>query len=117
MKSEGGIITEWYNIGLELLDSDSGTLNVIRKNYPSDNETCCTEMFNKWLQVNSDASWHQLTEALANVGLNTAAKNIIEGQCDRTLCIFLNQVLMQLAHAWFLRIASVRECLYTCLFA
>ena len=43
-------------------------------------------MFNRWLQGNPDASWRQLTEALANVGLNTAAKKIIEGQCDRTLC-------------------------------
>ena len=86
IKSERGIIIEWYNIGLELLDSDSGTLDVIKKNYPSDNESCCTETFNRWLQGNPDASWHQMTEALANVGLNTAAKKIIEGQCDRTLC-------------------------------
>ena len=91
MKSEG-IITEWYNIGLELLDSDCGTLNVIKEDNPSKIESCCREMFNKWLQRNSDASWRHLTEALANVGLITAEKNISEGKCDRTSCMFLSRV-------------------------
>ena len=41
MKSEADIINKWYDIGLELLDSDNGALDVIKANYPNDNEKCC----------------------------------------------------------------------------
>ena len=80
MKYEG-VTTEWYDIGLELLCSDDVVvLNEIKKNYPTDVNKCCTEMFNKWLQRVPDASWNQLAEALKKVGLNTAAKNVVRGQ-------------------------------------
>ena len=83
MSSEGNIITKWYDIGLELLDSDNGALDVIKKDYPNDNENCCTEMFKKWLQCRPAASWHQLVEALISVNLNTAAHRITEsGEYD-----------------------------------
>ena len=83
MNSEGDVITKWYEIGLELLDSDNGALDVINKNYQNDNEKCCTEMFKKWLQYRPDASWHQLAEALTSVNLNTAAHRITtSGECD-----------------------------------
>ena len=79
MNYEGDITTSWYDIGLELLDS-SGTVDVIKKNNPNDNNECCTEMFKKWLQQRPDANWSQLAEALTNIGLNTAAEFITEGQ-------------------------------------
>ena len=83
MNSEGDVITKWYDIGLELLDSDNGVLDVIKINYPNDNEKCCIEMFKKWQQCRPDASWHQLAEALTNVNLNTAAHRITEsGEYD-----------------------------------
>ena len=86
MKSEADIINKWYDIGLELLDSDNGALDVIKGNYPNDNEKCCTEMFKKWLQRRPDDSWYQLTEALTNVDLITVTKNI-EGKCQKILLI------------------------------
>ena len=83
MNSEGDVITKWYDVGLQLLDSDSGVLDVIKINYPNDNEKCCTEMFKKWLQCRPDARWRQLAEALTSVNLNTAAQCITEsGECD-----------------------------------
>ena len=83
MKYEG-VTTKWYDIGLELFDSNGGIVNVIKENHPNDNDKCCTEMFNKWLQQRSDASWFQLGEALTNTGLNTAAKYVTEGQYERS---------------------------------
>ena len=81
MKSKAGVTIKWYDIGLELLDSDGAVvLNEIGTNYPTDVSKCCTEMFNEWLQRVPDASWNQLAEALKKVGLNTAAKDIIRGQ-------------------------------------
>ena len=89
MKSEADIINNWYDIGLELLDSDNGALDVIKANYPNDNEKCCTEIFKKWLQCRPDASWRQLAEALTSVNLNTAAHHITEsGECDTRFCIW-----------------------------
>ena len=88
MNSEGDVITKWYDIGLVLLDSDSGALDVIKANYPNDNENCCTEMFKKWLQCRPAASWCQLAEALTSVNLNAAAQRITEsGECDTRFCI------------------------------
>ena len=82
MNSED-VITKWYDIGLELLDSDNRALDVIKKDYPNDNENCCTEMFKKWLQCRPDASWRQLAEALTSVNLNTAAHHITKSdECD-----------------------------------
>ena len=80
MNSEGDIITNWYDIGLELLDSRNRALDVIKKDHPNDNESCCTEMFKKWLRCRPNASWRQLIEALTSVNLNTAAQHINEGQ-------------------------------------
>ena len=80
MRSENGLTTKWYDIGLELLDSDTATLDVIRENYPMDNDKCCTEMFKKWLESKPDASWDQLINVLSAIGLGTAVNNIIEGK-------------------------------------
>ena len=86
MNSEGDVITKWYDVGLQLLDSDNGALDVIKANYPNDNEKCCIEMFKKWLQCRPDASWHQLAEALTSVNLNTAAHHITKsGERDTRL--------------------------------
>ena len=87
MISEADIITNWYDIGLELLDSDYGTLDVIKGNYPNDNKRCCREMFKQWLQRRPNGSWYQLTEALTNVNLNAVAENIIKGECQNILLI------------------------------
>ena len=84
MNYEAGVTTKWYDIGLELLCRDDVVvLNNIRANHPTDNNRCCTEMFSEWLQRAPDASWNQLAEALKKVGLNTAAKNVIQGQYHR----------------------------------
>ena len=80
MRRETGLTTEWYDIGLELLDSDTATLDLIKKNNPMDANECCTQMFKEWLKRNPDASWDQLINALSVIGLDTAVKNIIKGK-------------------------------------
>ena len=80
MRRETGLTTEWYDIGLELLDSDTATLDLIKKNNPMDADECCTEMFKKWLDSKPDASWDKLISALSEIGLGTAVKNIMEGK-------------------------------------
>ena len=64
--------TKWYGLGLQLLD-DSGILDTIRSNNPTDVECCCTEIFKKWLEIKPDANWGQLITALNEIGLKAAA--------------------------------------------
>ena len=66
------IITQWRDLGLELVDSNK-ILKVIEADHPSDVNTCCRVMFEKWLDMKPDASWSQLVTALNNIKMNTAA--------------------------------------------
>ena len=70
-----GVATQWYSLGLQLLD-DYNILDRIRSNYQGDTEVCCNEMFKKWLEVKSDASWDQLIAVLKEVKLITAATHV-----------------------------------------
>ena len=76
MRNEPNIIIHWYDIGLELLDNDSGTLNLIKQESPGNLKECCTKMFDIWLARTPDASWNQLIGTLEKIQLNTAAKKI-----------------------------------------
>ena len=77
MRHETGVTAEWYDIGLELLDGNIVALDEIMAKYSSDVNKCCTEMFKKWLQYSPEANWDQLALVLSEIGLNTAAENII----------------------------------------
>ena len=77
MRHERGVTIKWYDIGLELLDSNAAVaLEKIKANHPNDVDKCCTEMFQKWLECKPDANWDQLVSVLTKVGLMTAANNI-----------------------------------------
>ena len=69
------IATKWYDLGLELVDSNN-VLKEIKANHPNDVNTCCTVMFEKWLERDPDASWSKLVTALNNIEMNTAAASI-----------------------------------------
>ena len=66
------IATKWYELGLELLDSSSH-LQVIKANNQNDVQSCCQEMFQRWLDVKPDASWSKLVTALRSIKMITAA--------------------------------------------
>ena len=71
--------TKWYDLGVELLaEEDVKALDEIRSNYPRDASTCCTKMFQLWLDRQPEASWRQLIEALRepNIELKELANTI-----------------------------------------
>ena len=71
------IATDWYNIGIELLDDgDEVVLNIIEKNFPGDAVKCASEMLKSWLSRKPEASWNDLIKVLKNVKLKTLAKKI-----------------------------------------
>jgi len=71
-----GIAIRWYDIGIQLLDSDSGVLDIIKGNYPQDISTCCREMFKEWLDRQPGASWNQLIQVLVDIDMKTMADKI-----------------------------------------
>ena len=66
------IATKWYELGLELVDSNKA-LKVIEANHRNDVNTCCRVMFEKWLEKTPNASWSQLVTALDNIEMKAAA--------------------------------------------
>ena len=66
------IATKWYELGLELVDSNK-VLKVIEADNPHNTNTCCRVMFEKWLEKTPNASWSQLVTALDNIEMKTAA--------------------------------------------
>ena len=71
------IATKWYELGAELLENDNH-LEVIKANYRNDVQSCCHEMFKRWLDVKPNASWSQLVTALSNIQMTTAGDAISE---------------------------------------
>ena len=66
-------------MGVELLaEEDVQALDEIQSNYPRDASTCCTKMFQLWLDRQPAASWRQLIEALRepNIELKELANTI-----------------------------------------
>ena len=69
----------WYDLGTELLTNNTvGTLNAIKADHPNDVNACCKKMLVKWLELQPNATWSQLIIALGNIGMNAAAKSVIE---------------------------------------
>ena len=80
------IATKWYDLGLELVDSNK-VLKVIEANHRNDVNTCCRVMFEKWLEKTPNASWSQLVTALDNIKMNTAADAVrILFKSGMTIC-------------------------------
>ena len=75
IRNEGGVATRWYDLGVELLDSNTAVLDVIKTSHQRDDHRC-SDMFKTWLEMKPEANWSQLVTALHNIGLNTAARNL-----------------------------------------
>ena len=89
------ITTRWRDLGLELVDSNK-ILKVIETNHPSDVDTCCRLMFEKWLDKTPDASWSQLVTALNNIEMNTAADAISKLFKSGTYIIMISKQLAKI---------------------
>ena len=60
----------WYDLGIQLLDSDVPTLNTIKVNNRNNASGACTEMFSLWLQKNPSASWSSLISTIRGPGVD-----------------------------------------------
>ena len=72
--------TQWYKLGIALLDEDQiSQLEIIRRNH-DDVTGRCTNLFIYWLQAYPKATWHDLVKNLKSKGvdLNSVAANVEE---------------------------------------
>ena len=94
IRHEVGVATRWYELGLELLDSNTAVLDVIKSDHHSSHDRC-RQIFKKWLELKPNASWSQLVTALNNIGLETAADNVHHNQ-KGLCCYFINPISMKI---------------------
>ena len=90
LKSINTVVGEWFLLGLEL-ELPESTLKTIECNHPRDVETCKRKMVQEWLEQPCP-SWYSLVEALNEVGLKRAAKNISEASSN-SKCTLYSMVL------------------------
>jgi len=69
------VASDWYQLGLELLDEDKvAELDNIETN-DSDCKRCCFKMLKYWVRTHPYATWNHLVVALesSGVGLSSVA--------------------------------------------
>ena len=54
---------DWFEIGI-LLGLSRGGLRTIEAGHPKNIKWCCNQMWNRWLQVNPNASWGELLSVI-----------------------------------------------------
>ena len=64
--------TEWKQLG-ENLNIDEDLLNIIDKDNPNNCENCCSKMLSSWLDLDPNASWSILLDAV-DKAINTINK-------------------------------------------
>ena len=75
MKYRDKIAPYWRDLGIELLQENTDKLNVIQADHHNEVEACCNKMFQYWLQVDTEANWNKLIDALERIDqIATAAK-------------------------------------------
>ena len=79
MKYWDKIAPYWRKLGIELLQEKyTHKLDVIKSDHPIKVEDCCDEMFQYWLEVDTDANWNKLIDALEHIHQNATAAKIRE---------------------------------------
>ena len=69
------VAVDWYDLGVQL-QLDTCKLDIISVNHSGNTEICCNKIFNKWLEVDTTASWNKLMEALRCINKNKLAESI-----------------------------------------
>ena len=76
MKYIDDVAPYWYNLGTQLLQKHAHMLNVIEANNLNDVQKSCVKMFQHWLDVDVQANWKKLIDALECIQMNVLAEKI-----------------------------------------
>ena len=69
---------DWKVIGT-LLGLPSGELKAIEAGYPTDVKWCCNQMLEKWLEVDTAASWRKLFTVIESPAVSYSASDKDKG--------------------------------------
>ena len=73
------VADKWRDLGVKLLHPtliEQRILEVIAADHPHSIESCCKNMFEKWLNTQEDASWQQVLAGLKSMELNYLVEQI-----------------------------------------
>ena len=69
----------WHILGTQLLQEEyTDKLDVIQANHRNEVDVCFDRMIQYWLEVDVEANWDKLIDALEHINQNTAVANIRE---------------------------------------
>ena len=68
--------SDWLDIGIEL-ELDLDVLNIIKSDNPQDCVACLRNTLDKWLKLNTDATWKTLEIAITNVNRSKLGMNAV----------------------------------------
>ena len=74
--------TMWKQLGKNL-DIDDDLLNIIEKDNPDSCENCCSKMLSEWLDLNPNASWRILLDAVNKAQSTTRIPKKLETAADK----------------------------------
>ena len=77
-----------------LKDKHVFRLEIIETSSHHDVMVCCREMFNYWLEIDSEANWNHLIHALEKINLNTLAQKIREDVLEGIVNSWLRSLLI-----------------------
>ena len=64
------VADKWHELGIQLLDQPYiARLDQINKDYPKNVQKCCYEMLRCWLEVDTEATWCKIIQALKSPGV------------------------------------------------
>ena len=73
------VAIKWYELGLELLEQKhEHELEIIGKDARDDAKISCRKMFKRWLEIDEEASWEKVIQALRIIELDNVASGIEE---------------------------------------
>ena len=79
VKNLPGVVTNWRDLGGQLLhEDDVHLLEEIHADHKDNVRDCCTNMFDKWKKTRPDACWDHLCNALNKIKLKKAEHDIKE---------------------------------------
>ena len=75
----------WKEIGI-FLDFKPGQLEIIKMDNPADTKRSCNDMFIKWLQTDSSASWEKFFNAL-DLAVGAVTTSSVSALVSKSKCV------------------------------
>ena len=83
---------QWEGLGLEL-GLERYHIDNITKDHPNESVICCRKMLQKWLDIDSSASWRKLHDAVRRIRSQTTGSMSTVSNANSTGSVFMMRSL------------------------